>query len=47
MTVAITGAASEHDEADNVVAGYYCRDEDENDEDDGQWFFIVEGGGNC
>lgn len=47
MTVATAGAASEHDETDDVVAGYYCRDENENDEDNGQWVFIVEGGGYC
>lgn len=47
MTAATTGAASEHDEADDVVASYDCRDEDENDEDDRQRFFIVERGGYC
>lgn len=47
MTVATAGAASEHDEADDVVTSYYCRDEDENNEYDGQCFFIVEGGRYC
>lgn len=47
VTVAASSAASEHNKADDVVAGYYCRYEDENDKDNGQWFFIVEGGGYC
>lgn len=45
MTASAAGAAGEHDEADDVVTGYYCRDEDENNEDDGQGLFILEGGG--
>lgn len=41
MMATATGAAGKHDEADDIVASYYCRDEDENDEDDGKGFFIV------
>lgn len=47
MAASAAGAASEHDKADDVVAGNYCRNEDENDEDDGQCFSIVKGGGYC
>lgn len=35
VTVAAASAANEHNEADDVVAGYYCRYENENDKDNG------------